>query len=175
MRDCAMQCLRFGRVLLLACLTAFLALMPQLSRAQEPECLIEVHDPSGALPDPSTLCQVANTTPSRGTKSKLCTFMLQLCHNEPGCTVGKLKKTVRGMHAGGLCNSPGRLSVSPSDMTSSGSPCGAFVGIKVRAKGVGKTAGKCVIRLGARSSDKPSKHDVDKVTLQCMPAGSTCP
>ncbi len=171
MPDGATQCLRFGRVLVLACLTALLSLVPHPGRAQEPECLIEVHDQSGALPDPSTLCQVANTTPSRGTKPKLCTFMLQLCHNEPGCTVGKLKKTVRGMHAGGLCNSPGRLSVSPSDMTSSGSPCGALVGIKVRSQG----KGKCVIRLGARSSDKPSKHDVDKVTLQCMPAGRTCP
>ena len=171
MLDGARQRFRFSRVLVLACLTAFLAHIPQPSRAQDAECLIEVHDASGALPDPATLCQVANTTPTRGKKAKLCTFMLQLCHNEPGCTVGQLKNTVRGMHAGGLCNSPGRLSVSPSDMTSTGSPCGALVGIKVRAQG----KGQCVIRFGARSSDKPSKKDVDKLTLQCMPVGSTCP
>ena len=114
----------------------------------------------GAVSDEGTLCAVSPASP------KFCTFNLALCHNEPGCTVGKLKKRV---HATGHCN-PAKLTVSPTD-----SSCGAFTGIKVRTRGNGKKPGKCRIRVGAKSSDKPAMTDVDKVLLTCMPAGTSCP
>ncbi len=148
---------RLGRVAVLACASALLALAPQVTGApQAPECLIEIHDQSGNVPDGSTLCQVASP--------KFCTFNLELCHNVSGCAVGALKKKVR---ATGHCN-PGHLQISPT-----GSSCsGAFTGIKVPTK---KNKGKCIVRVGAHSSDKPSQVDVDRVTLQCKPAGSSCP
>jgi len=160
MSNRVMQRPRLARVAVLACASAFLALAPQVSRAQEPECLIEIHDQNGAVSDEGTLCAVSPASP------KFCTFNLALCHNEPGCTVGKLKKRV---HATGHCN-PAKLTVSPTD-----SSCGAFTGIKVRTRGNGKKPGKCRIRVGAKSSDKPAMTDVDKVLLTCMPAGTSCP
>src|SRR5712664_1462636 len=106
MSDGAMQCLRFGRGLVLACATAFLGLVPPASGAQAPECLIEVHDvflvgpggeviQSGAVPDNGTVCVVAPAG------SKFCTFNLQLCHNVGTCSADPLKKKARTT---GHCN-----------------------------------------------------------------------
>ena len=160
MSNRVMQRPRLARVAVLACASAFLALAPQVSRAQEPECLIEIHDQSGNVTDGSTLCSVAGST-------KSCTFNLALCHNVSGCAVGALKKK---LHATGHCN-PGHLKISPTDSSCSG----AFTGIKVPTRKNGKKMVKCIVRVGAHSSDKPAQVDVDKVTLQCMPAGSSCP
>ena len=156
MSNHAVQRPRLGRVAVLA--SALLALAPLVRGAQQaPECLIEIHDQSGNVTDGSTLCSVAGST-------KSCTFNLALCHNVSGCAVGALKKK---LHATGHCN-PGHLKISPTDSSCSG----AFTGIKVPTK---KNKGKCIVRVGAHSSDKPSQMDVDKVTLQCKPAGSSCP
>jgi len=158
MSNHAVQRPRLGRVAVLAGASALLALAPLVRGAQQaPECLIEIHDQSGNVTDGSTLCSVAGST-------KSCTFNLALCHNVSGCAVGALKKK---LHATGHCN-PGHLKISPTDSSCSG----AFTGIKVPTK---KNKGKCIVRVGAHSSDKPSQVDVDKVTLQCKPAGSSCP
>jgi len=161
MSNHAVQRPRLGRVAVLAGASALLALAPLVRGAQQaPECLIEIHDQSGNVPDGSTLCSVAGST-------KSCTFNLALCHNVSGCAVGALKKK---LHATGHCN-PGHLKISPTDSSCSG----AFTGIKVPTRKNGKKMVKCIVRVGAHSSDKPAQVDVDKVTLQCMPAGSSCP
>src|SRR5712692_4447913 len=98
MSNRAVQCSRLGRVAVLACASAFLALFPPASAAQAPECLIEVHDHSGAVPDNGTVCAVAPAG------SKFCTFDLQLCHNVGSCSADPLKKKARTT---GHCN-PGK-------------------------------------------------------------------
>jgi hypothetical protein len=69
----AAQC-RLGRLLVLACATAFLGLVPRASRAQD-ECLLEIHDQSGSVPDQGTVCALAT--------AKFCIFNLQLCLQGP--------------------------------------------------------------------------------------------
>jgi len=157
MPDSAMQRLWFARVLVLACATAFPGLVPPASGAQAPECLIEVHDQRGAVADNGTVCAVT-------ADGKSCTFNLQLCHNVGTCSADPLKKKARTT---GHCN-PGKLTVSSTD-----SSCGTSTGIKVRTKGKGKQAGSCKIRVQAHAGH--GQNDVDKVTLQCMPSGSSCP
>jgi hypothetical protein len=159
MPDGEMQRLRFGRVLVLASATAFLGLVPPASGAQAPECLIEVHDDSGAVADGGTVCAVAPAG------AKFCTIMLQLCHNVGTCSAEPLKKKARTT---GQCN-PGKLTVSSTDST-----CGGFTGIKVHTKKRGKsrTMGKCRIHVQAHAGH--GQNDVDKVTLECMPSGSSC-
>ena len=68
---------RLGRLIVLACTTAFLGLVPQASRAQD-ECLLEIHDQNASVADGDTLCALASP--------KFCIFNLQLCLNQPGCT-----------------------------------------------------------------------------------------
>jgi hypothetical protein len=148
---------RLGRVLVLACATAFLGLVAPASGAQAPECLIEIHDQNGAIADNGTVCAVA---PSG---SAFCTINLQLCHNVGSCSANPLKKKARTT---GHCN-PGKLTVSSTDAS-----CGSFTGIKVRTAKHGKKAGNCKIRAQAHASG--GQNDVDKVTLTCMPAGSAC-
>ena len=153
----AAQC-RVGRLLVLAWATAFLGLVPRASRAQN-ECLLEIHDQSGSVPDQGTVCALASP--------KFCIFNLQLCLNQPGCTPATFKKKI---HATGHCN-PAKLMITPPSQ----SPCGDFAGIKVRTKKNGRSAGSCKIRVAAKSSDRPARKDIDKITLVCMPAGSACP
>ena len=157
MSDGAMQRLRFGRLLVLACATAFLGLVPPASGVQAPECLIEVNDQSGAVADNGTVCAVAPAG------SKFCTINLELCHNVGTCSAGPLKGKARTT---GHCN-PGKLKVSSTD-----SSCGAFTGVKVRTKKNGSKMGKCLIRVQAHAGH--GQNDVDKVTLECMPSGSSC-
>ena len=149
-------------LLVFACAMVYLARLPRSSFAVQEtagdECLVEVHDQNGNVPDGNTLCQVAS--------GKKCTFNLELCRNQPGCLPATFKKTIKTT---GHCN-PGKLRITPAQ-----SPCGSFVGIKVPTKKNGKKTGSCTIRVSARSSDKPARVDVDKVTLSCVPAGSTCP
>jgi len=123
------------------------------------ECLVEVHDHGGNAPDGSTLCQVAS--------GKVCTFSLQLCRNQPGCVPAAFEKTIRTT---GHCH-PRKLEITPAQ-----SPCGSFVGIKVRTKKNGKKMGACTIRVAAKSSDRPARKDIDTITLECLPAGpGPCP
>ena len=158
MSDGAVQCSRFDRLLVLACATAFLGLVPPASGAPAPECLIEVHDQNGAVSDNGTVCAVATAA-----SPKFCTFNLQLCHNVGTCSADPLKKKARTT---GHCN-PGKLKVSSTD-----SSCGSFTGVKVRTKKNGKKMGKCLIRAQAHAGHQ--QNDVDKVTLECMPSGMSC-
>ena len=158
MSKCAVKRPRLDRVAVLACATAFLGLVPLASGAPAPECLIEVHDQSGAVPDNGTVCAVATAA-----SPKFCTFNLQLCHNVGTCSADPLKKKARTT---GHCN-PGKLTVSSTD-----SSCGSFTGIKVRTKGRHTKPGSCKIRVQAHAGHGQS--DVDKVTLECMPSGSSC-
>ena len=161
MSNGAARGLRLGCLLALACASVFLAHRPRATFAKETaqdECLVEVHDQNGAVADGTSLCQLAS--------GKTCTFMLEVCRNQPGCLPATFKKSTRTT---GHCN-PGKLKITPAQ-----SPCGAFVGIKVRTKKNGRQQGKCKIRVAGRSSDKPARQDVDKITLVCMPATGSCP
>ena len=140
------QRFQVGSLIVLACAAAALGLVPRAARAQT--CTIEVHDQNGVVPDGSSLCQVAS--------GKICTFNLELCRNPPDCTPSTFKRTT------GHCN-PGKLKISSSQ-----SPCGNSVPIKVRTKKNGRKQGSCKVRAAAKSN-------VDKITLLCMPAGSVCP
>ena len=108
------------------------------------ECLVEVHDHGGDVPDGSTLCQVASR--------KICTFSLQLCRNQPGCVPASSEKAIGTT---GHC-SPGRLRITKAQ-----SSCGSFVDIKVRTKRNGKRMQACTIRVAAKSRHKPARMDVD--------------
>src|SRR5438552_7660797 len=158
MSKCAVKRPRLDRVAVLACATAFLGLVPLASGAPAPECLIEVHDQSGAVPDNGTVCAVATAA-----SPKFCTINLQLCHNLGACSADPLKKKARTT---GHCN-PGKLTVSSTDSCSP-----AFTGIKVRTKKNGTKMGKCLIRVQAHAGH--GQNDVDKVNLVCMPTGSAC-
>ncbi len=152
-----------GMVLGVALIAATVFAVPPVSFAVQEtrgdECLVEVHDHGGNAPDGSTLCQVAS--------GKVCTFSLQLCRNQPGCVPAAFEKTIRTT---GHCH-PRKLEITPAQ-----SPCGSFVGIKVRTKKNGKKMGACTIRVAAKSSDKPARKDIDTITLECLPAGpGPCP
>ncbi len=126
------------------------------------ECLVEIHDETGALPDGETLCQTAT--------DHVCTVNLQLCLNQPqeGCTPANFSDhTVR---ATGHC-AAGQLRVDPMG---TGSVCGAFTGVKVHTRSSGKRPGRCTVRVAARSAKVKARTDVDTVTLVCMPRGVSC-
>src|SRR5437763_10526474 len=88
-----------GRLMVLACATAFLALAPQASRAQG-QCATEFKDQTSVpVTDGSTVCATGNK----------CTFQLELCVNQPeaSCTPQDLKtKKIRAssptLCAGGI-------------------------------------------------------------------------
>ena len=132
------------------------------SRAQTNTCLVAVHDESGPVSNNGELCETA--------AGKVCTFMLNLCLNESeaGCAPASIKG--RKVKAKGHCGSVGKLAVKPSGTSS---VCGASAPIKVHTKKTKK--GQCGIRVSARSTDKPARVDVDKVTLVCEPTGTPCP
>jgi hypothetical protein len=130
---------------------------------QGDECLVEIHDESGALPDGGTLCQTA--------VNHICAFNLQLCLNQPedGCTPANFtKRTFRAM---GHCGPVGLLRV---DSAGTSSVCGAFTGLKVHTRSSGKVPGRCTIRSAVRSAKTEARTDVDTVTLVCMPQGIPC-
>jgi hypothetical protein len=127
------------------------------------ECLVEIHDESGALSDGATLCQTAD--------KHICTFNLALCLNQPeeGCTPANFTKhTFRAM---GHCGPVGLLRVNSAGTSS---VCGAFTGVKVHTRSSGKAPGQCTIRAAVRSAKVEARTDVDTVTLVCMPPGVPC-
>src|SRR6266481_934420 len=78
---------RLGGLMVLACVTAFLGLAPETSRAQG-QCPTEFKDQtSSPVADGSTVCGTA-----AGNK---CTLQLELCVNQSGgsCTPQDLKKS----------------------------------------------------------------------------------
>src|SRR6266403_1944097 len=121
---------RLGRLMVLACATAFLGLAPQTSRAQG-QCATEFKEQtSGPVTDGSTLCGTAV-----GNK---CTFQLEVCANQPvdSCTPKDLKK--RRIHASGHCGGIGKLNVKASGTSA---VCGNSTGVKVKTKQHGAQAG----------------------------------
>jgi hypothetical protein len=127
------------------------------------ECLVEIHDESGALQDGGMLCQTA--------VNHVCDFNLALCLNQPeeGCTPANFtKRTFRAM---GHCGPVGLLRV---DSAGTSSVCGAFTGVKVHTRSSGKAPGQCTIRAAVRSAKVEARTDVDKVTLVCLPPGVPC-
>ena len=140
-------------------------LVPGFARAaQRSECLAQVLDANGPLPDGSSLCQTAT--------GNLCTFSLHLCLNEPadGCTpVNFTKKEFR---ARGHCGPVGKLRVQPAG---SAPVCGQPADIKVHTKNSGKVSGSCLIRTEVRSSKTKAQVDLDRVKLVCNPPSIPCP
>jgi len=135
-------------------------------RAQQDECLVEIHDQNGFVaPDNASLCQVAT--------NKTCTFSLQLCVNQPeaGCTAAAL--TGKRVRARGHCI-VGKLQVAPSGTEAK---CGDLVPVKLRTRQGGRLKGQCSVRVGVgvRSAKAQARSDVDKLKLTCMPASGQCP
>lgn len=136
---------------------------PSFAQSAPDECLVEIHDQNGALPDGGSLCQNA--------VGKSCTFNLSLCLNEPeaGCTPATFQK--KTFHAMGHCGPVRKLEVSAPPDTSPF--CGGSTPIKVRTRGSHK--GQCTIRAAVQTATKKARKDVDTVTLVCEPPSGTCP
>src|SRR5437762_2691539 len=145
-----------GRLMVLACATAFIALAPQASRAQG-QCATEFKDQTSALvTDGSTVCATA-----AGNK---CTFQLELCVNQSGgsCTPQDLK--TKRIHAKGHCGGIGKLNVKANGTAS---VCGNLAGVNVKTKKYGTQAGTCNIHAKAGQSRST-------ITLLCQPASTPC-
>jgi hypothetical protein len=158
--------MRWDRLFAVA-LMASLMVVGSASRSagQSNDCLLEVHDSTGAVV-PATLCQQATT-------DKSCIFKLQLCLNQPGtegCAPANFTK--KQFRARGHCGPVGKLRVQ----TAGSAPvCGDMTDVKIRTKDSGKKPGQCTIRTEARSSATKARVDVDKVTLLCNPSSIPCP
>src|SRR6266446_1367809 len=143
---------RPGRLLVLACATAFLGFAPRAGHAQG-QCPTEFHEQtSGLVADASSLCATA--------ADKTCTFQLALCVNQAAgsCTPKDLKK--KRIHAKGHCAGIGKLNVKAN---ATSAVCGSVAGVKVRTK-------KGMCRIHAKAGD--SRTDI---TLLCQPQSSPCP
>jgi hypothetical protein len=129
----------------------------------EDECLMRVKSAHVTIADNGSLCGVA--------ENKACVFQLQLCLNQQsaGCPAAPIKKKVK---AKGNCGAVGKLRVAPQDTDY---VCGSVVGVKVKTKKKGRKEGTCRITVATRSSDKPARRDVEKVTLVCKPNPGDCP
>src|SRR5207248_1506258 len=135
---------QLGRLMVLTCATAFLALAPQASRAQG-QCATEFKDQTSApVTDGSTVCATA-----AGNK---CTFQLELCVNQSGgsCTPNDLKRK--------------RINVKANGTTS---VCGNLAGVNVKTKKHGTQAGTCNIHAKAGQSRST-------ITLLCQPPSTPC-
>src|SRR5438309_311067 len=148
---------RPGRLLVLACATAFLGFAPRAGHAQG-QCPTEFQQQtSGLVADASSLCATA--------ADKTCTFELALCVNQAAdsCTPKDLKK--KRIHAKGHCAGIGKLNVKAN---ATSAVCGGFAGVKVRTKKQGSQPGTC--RIHAKAGD--SRTDI---TLNCQPSSNPCP
>ena len=132
------------------------------STATSDECLVEIHDETGALADGETLCQTA--------MDHECTVNLQLCLNQPqeGCTPANF--TQQTFRATGHC----KLGSLRVDSRATSSVCGAFTGVTLHTRSSGKRPGQCTVRAAVRSAKVDARTDVDRVTLVCMPPGVPC-
>src|SRR5437870_5060924 len=147
---------QLGRLMVLTCATAFLALAPQASRAQG-QCATEFKDQTSApVTDGSTVCATA-----AGNK---CTFQLELCVNQSGgsCTPNDLKR--KRIHAKGHCGGIGKLKVKANGTSS---VCGNSAGVNVKTKNHGTQTGTCNIRAKAKQSQT-------RITLLCQPPSTPC-
>src|SRR5438132_3840938 len=147
---------RLGRLMVLACATAFLGLAPQASRAQG-QCATEIKAQTSArVTDGRTVCGTAV-----GNK---CTFQLELCVNqsEGSCTPNDLKR--KRIHAKGHCGGIGKLNVKANGTSS---VCGNSAGVNVKTKNHGTQTGTCNIRAKAKQSQT-------RITLLCQPPSTPC-
>ncbi len=132
------------------------------ARAQD-ECLLRVKAARVTVTDNQTVCQEA--------QNKTCVFQLQACLNQRDgtCAAAPMKRKVK---AKGSCRALAKLQVKPDGTNP---VCGAVVGVKVKTKRRGRREGSCRITIAARSSDKPARRDVEKLTLVCKPDPGDCP
>jgi hypothetical protein len=139
------------------------ALLAARAAWAEEECLVAVKTANAVVADDATVCATA--------ENKACLFQLQLCVNEAdgSCAAAPMKKKVK---AKGRCAGAGKLRIKPAGI---GPLCGGTVGVKVKTKKKGKREGKCVVRVRAKSIDKPARKDVDRFTLVCKPNPGECP
>src|SRR2546430_26285 len=147
---------QLGRLMVLACATAFLALAPQASRAQG-QCATEFKDQTSApVTDGSAVCATA-----AGNK---CTFQLEVCvtQSEGSCTPNDLKR--KRIHAKGHCGGIGKLNVKANGTSS---VCGNSAGVNVKTKNHGTQTGTCNIRAKAKQSQT-------RITLLCQPPSTPC-
>jgi hypothetical protein len=138
-------------------------LLAGVEAGADDECLVKVKSPAGVVADGGTTCAEAT--------DRSCVFQLQLCVNEAGagCDAAPIKKKVK---AKGRCRSAGKLRVKPDG---SNGVCGSTVGVTVKTKKKGTREGKCTLKVGVKSTDKPKRKDVDRFELVCKPAAETCP
>jgi len=127
------------------------------------ECLAKLKAANVDVADDGTVCGEA--------QNKACVFQLQLCLNQAdgGCTAAPMKRKVK---ARGSCAAIRKLRAKPDG---SHAACGSVIGIKVKTKKKGRREGKCKLVITAKSTDKPARRDVDKVTLVCRPNPGDCP
>lgn len=104
-------------------------------------------------------------------QNKTCVFQLQLCLNQSGngCAAAPMKKRVK---AHGSCAAVRKLKVKPDGVNA---VCSSPVEVKVKTKKKGTREGKCKIVASAKSTDKPPRRDVERVTLVCKPKPGDCP
>lgn len=129
------------------------------------ECLAKVRAANRSVTDESTVCREADA------ETRSCFIELQVCLNQSdgGCTAGPMKRKVK---ARGSCKGIGKLRAKPDG---SNAVCGSAVEIRVKTKKKGRREGKCKFIVAAKSTDKPARRDVDKVTLVCKPNPGECP
>ena len=130
--------------------------------AQSEECLVEVHDVNGLVPN--ELCQTAT--------GKKCVFDLQLCLNQAleGCVPVNFEK--KQFRAKGHCGPVGQVRVHSSGTNP---VCGDLAHVNVRTRVNGTRPGRCTIRAAVRSARTRARTDVDTVTLVCNPPSQPCP
>jgi len=140
------------------------AVLGAVSRSvAEDDCLARMKASGRDVADQGTACREA--------ENKVCVFQLQLCLNrgDVACASGPMKRKVK---AHGSCAAIGKLRAKPDGTNA---VCGSVVAIKVKTKKKGRKEGKCRVVVAARSTDKPARRDVDKVTLVCKPNPGECP
>jgi len=140
-----------------------LSVLTAASCLAQNECLVEVRDAEGREPADGTHCRVA--------QDRVCTFQLQACANQAtsGCDAAPLKKKIK---AKGKCAGAGKLRVRPD---ASAAVCGTLVDVRVKTKKKGTREGRCVLKVAAKSTDKPPRKDGDAITLVCKPSPGECP
>jgi hypothetical protein len=148
----------------LAALAVGVVLLVVAARAPaDDECLLKVKAARVTVGDNDTVCGEA--------QNKTCVFQLQLCLDQASasCTAAPLKRKVK---AKGRCAGVGKLRVKP-DGTSP--VCGEVTTLKVKTKKKGTREGACKITVATKSTDKPARKDVEKLTLVCKPTPGDCP
>jgi len=120
-------------------------------------------------------CDPACDVDGVGTPNRACTFALGVCLDQASgsCAASTIRK-VKVIKKSGNCKGVDVRKLRPTPSGSS-AVCGT-TGLTLATKKKGKKAGKCVIVVAVRSTDKPARTDKDTLTLVCNPqTASSCP